>query len=91
MAILREMQTDPNHNATARATVRALLLLIACSLLMTCSNRAIYNSIQQDGRRLCEQKPIPTQKACREQYDTSFDEYERERSALLRENGSPRS
>ena len=62
------------------------ILTLLASALSGCSTRAIYNSIQLDGRQQCEQQPIATQQACRAQYEISFDDYEREREELLNEN-----
>ncbi|MEQ8312787.1 MAG: hypothetical protein RL839_13335 [Gammaproteobacteria bacterium] len=58
----------------------ALLLLVTLS---GCSNRNLYEAIQQNRLQSCEEIPIPQQANCREQYQQSYEDYKRERDALL--------
>lgn len=51
-----------------------------------CSHRAIYESAQLNNIRRCQELPIPQQSACEAQYQTSFDEYSRDREELLEES-----
>ena len=63
--------------------LRRLVFCIVVALLTTgCSNRAIYNSVQLNNTQRCQELPIPQQTACQAQYQTSFDEYQREREEL---------
>ena len=62
--------------------VRALLALLVMSGLAACSNEAIYQSIQLDGLRGCEEIPIAQQAGCKAQYQKDYDTYKRERDAL---------
>lgn len=60
-------------------------LLTACFALLSltaCSNEAIYQSIQQDGLRGCEEIPIAQQASCKAQYQKDYATYKRERDAL---------
>lgn len=57
----------------------SLLMILALS---TCSNEAMYQSIQQDGLRGCEEIPIAQQASCKAQYQKDYATYKRERDAL---------
>ena len=72
---------------TRRFTTRLEILslgLLALSL-NACSNEAIYQSIQQNGLRACEEIPIAQQASCRAQYQKDYATYKRERDALEEE------
>ena len=56
--------------------------------LASCSNRAIYESVQRNRLQGCEAIPIPQQKACRAQYQMSYDEYKSHRDALIAEESN---
>ncbi|MCY4263297.1 MAG: hypothetical protein OXE78_00345 [Gammaproteobacteria bacterium] len=47
------------------------------------SNQAVYESIQLNQLRRCQQLPIPQQAGCREGFQTSWGEYSRQRSESL--------
>ena len=55
--------------------------LLALSL-NTCSNEAIYQSIQQNGLRACEEIPIAQQASCKSRYQKDYATYKRERDEL---------
>ena len=55
-------------------------------LATSCSNQALFESIQQNHLQRCETIPIAQQAACEAHYQTSYEEYQREREALLRED-----
>lgn len=61
--------------------VGALLVSMAAG----CTSRGWYDSAQNDQRWRCDSEPLSQQKECREQTSMSFDEYEREREAILDE------
>lgn len=63
----------------------SLVLLTSAISLSSCSNRAIYETVQMNQLRRCEEIPIPQQANCREQFQTSFDEYTRGRNELKEE------
>lgn len=48
----------------------------------SCSNRAIYENIQQNQLRACEELPIPQQAQCKAQYGTTYEQYRRERDRI---------
>lgn len=47
-----------------------------------CSNEAMYQSIQQDGLRACEEIPVAQQASCKAQYQKDYATYKRERDSL---------
>ena len=47
-----------------------------------CSNEAMYQSIQQNGLRACEEIPIAQQASCKAQYQKDYATYKRERDSL---------
>lgn len=59
-----------------------LIVCMALLKLTACSNEAIYQSIQQDGLRSCEEIPIAQQASCKAQYQKDYATYKRERDAL---------
>lgn len=64
-----------------------LLLTVGITLIAAgCTNRAIYESAQLNNIRRCQELPIPQQSACEAQYQTSFDEYSRDREELLEDS-----
>lgn len=65
--------------------MRPVLVLVAVCLLAGCSNRAIYDNIRFDRKNECLQMPATMFDACMERLDMSYDEYQRERSAVLDE------
>ena len=61
-------------------------VLLAPTLTASCSYQALFESIQQNHLERCETTPIAQQAACEAHYQTSYEEYQREREALLQEN-----
>ena len=65
---------------------RQLAIAALTPLLLTaCTSEALYNSIQQNQLQRCETIPIAQQAACKQQFQTSYEEYRRERDALVEE------
>lgn len=62
----------------------ALLLGLLALSLNACSNEAMYQSIQQDGLRSCEEIPIAQQASCKARYQKDYATYKRERDSLNR-------
>ena len=60
----------------------SLYIMIAL-LLMSCSNRQIYTAIQENRRLECSKLPQGQYEKCMSEYDTPYDEYEREREAAI--------
>jgi len=71
-------------NETYKLARRALFLLTLASLA-GCSNKALYQAIQQNRLQACEEIPIPQQAACKAQYQTDYDSYRRARDVVKRE------
>lgn len=61
---------------------KLLLGLVLLLLSVSCSNRSLYNSVQLNNIQRCQALPIPQQAACQAQYQTSFEEYSRQRAEL---------
>ncbi len=49
--------------------------------LAACSNEQAYRAMQENRLQHCETQPIPMQASCREQYQLSYEEYQRLRNA----------
>jgi len=54
-------------------------ILITSSLLMACSNKAIYDNIQLNNRRACEKAPPSQYEECIKLVNKSYEDYEKER------------
>lgn len=61
--------------------MRVLVLPVIAFLLTACSNQQIYNAVQENRRAECGKPPQSQYEECLRDYDTSYDEYERERQA----------
>ena len=57
------------------------LFLIITLLLMGCSNQQIYTAVQENRRIECSKLPQGQYEKCMSDYDTPYEEYERERQA----------
>ncbi|GJM11883.1 MAG: hypothetical protein DHS20C12_02860 [Pseudohongiella sp.] len=62
-----------------RAILVAGLVLVG---LASCSNKAMYQTLQQNGLRACQEIPIAQQPSCKAQYQKDYETYKRERDAL---------
>jgi hypothetical protein len=63
------------------STSRLLTALAMMAILAGCESRQVYQAIQENRWRACEEQPIPQQAACRSQYEMSYREYEGLRQA----------
>ena len=87
MEYLAKLQQLENAQVSLLGKRIVIAFVLLLSLLATsCSNQALFESIQIDHRQRCETIPISQQAACVAQYQTSYEEYRREREALLRED-----
>jgi uncharacterized protein YcfL len=59
------------------------LLSLITLLLIGCSNKQIYNSVQENQRMECGKLPQNQYEECMREYSTSYEEYEREREASI--------
>lgn len=57
--------------------LRAVILIAIASACAACSNKALYENIQQNQLRACENLPVPQQAHCKSQYDTTYEDYRR--------------
>jgi hypothetical protein len=58
-------------------------ILVATTLISACSNRALYETAQHNRRTACLKEPPPQAEKCLETVSKPYEEYERERQALL--------
>ncbi|MCQ3829098.1 hypothetical protein HXX02_06550 [Microbulbifer elongatus] len=66
-------------------TVTTLSCLIFSPLLVSaCSNQQIYEGIQQNRLQNCEKYPDAQYAECLARHQKDYEEYERERQALLK-------
>lgn len=50
-----------------------------------CSTKAVYNDIQRNNRQACANVPPPQYEECLDRSGKSYEEYERERKAVVGE------
>lgn len=60
----------------------SLFLMIAL-FLTGCSNKQIYTAVQENRRVECSKLPQDQYEKCMSEYETPYDEYERERQAVI--------
>lgn len=62
-------------------------ILMACIVLSVagCSNKAVYDNIQHNNRQACHTVPPAQYEACIERSNKSYEEYRREREAVVEE------
>ncbi len=54
--------------------------------LAACSQQQVYDAVQQNRQFECQKLPGTQYEECMERYSEPYEEYERERQQLLREN-----
>jgi hypothetical protein len=64
-------------------------LLIIALLLIGCSHKQIYTAVQENRRVECSKLPQSQYENCMSEYDTSYEEYERERQAAFNSESVP--
>ena len=62
---------------------KTTILFCAIIAIGGCSNQAIYENVQQDRKRECEQLQAHDRQRCLAGYERSYEEYEEEREKLL--------
>lgn len=60
-------------------------LLILMLVLTACSNRAVYENIQQNNRNRCIKEPPARYDECMARASKPYEEYEREREEAIEE------
>jgi PBP1b-binding outer membrane lipoprotein LpoB len=61
----------------------SVFLMIAL-FLMGCSNKQIYTAVQENRRVECSKLPQVQFEKCMSEYDTPYEEYQRERQAVIK-------
>ena len=65
------------------------LMIIACNVLTACSNRQVYDAVQNNRRLECDKLPDSAQRdECLQQYSESYDEYQRKREEILKQKNA---
>lgn len=65
----------------------ATVLIMSLGMsIAACSNRQVYDSVQANNRLECQKLPLSQQEECLQKANKSYDEYERERKELEKED-----
>ena len=70
-------------NPFSRTGFATLLLAGIFCLLAACTSREVYESVQTSRLLECERLPVWRQADCRAPYEESWQDYQREREALI--------
>lgn len=64
------------------------LSVFGCSILLftACSNRAVYESVRLNQQNECQKLPPGEYEKCMEQHEMDYDDYQRERERVLKED-----
>ncbi|TVZ41575.1 hypothetical protein P886_0922 [Alteromonadaceae bacterium 2753L.S.0a.02] len=60
------------------------VVILAIFVLSSCSNRAIYDTVQANQRADCQQRPPSQEEDCLAQHQDSFAEYTEKRNEALK-------
>ena len=63
---------------------KILYLLLVSILVAGCSGKAVYDNIQRNNRQECVSVPPAQYEECIERSSKSYEEYERDRSEVLK-------
>ncbi|MFE8072575.1 hypothetical protein QQM79_16060 [Marinobacteraceae bacterium S3BR75-40.1] len=63
--------------------MRKTLMIFFLFALGGCSNKAIYDNMQHHNRQACNEVPPSQYEDCVERANKSYDEYQRERRAVV--------
>lgn len=67
--------------------MKVLVLKIMVALFLTgCTSKDVYNIIQNNGKRMCENGPPGQYDECMAQYSESYESYKKSRDKLLKES-----
>lgn len=61
---------------------KVVFLGVVVLLCSSCSHRSLYEAIHENRLQACEELPIPQQAQCKSEYDTEYEDYQRERAQL---------
>jgi hypothetical protein len=62
--------------------MRYLIILLCLTLAQACSNRQVYDAIQNRQKVLCQEVPRSEYQKCMEEADASYDTYKKERDKV---------
>lgn len=64
----------------------SVFLVFIVTSLAACTNKEVYESVRSNRLNDCQYLTEPERERCMERYDKTYDEYEREREAILKED-----
>ena len=71
-------------------TLTRLSTIAALAVCTTaCSNQQIYEAVQQSNQFECQKNPKTARERCMEQVSEPYEDYERDRNALLESEAAP--
>jgi len=62
--------------------MRYLAIFLPLVLLQACTNREVYEALQNRQKVLCQEQPKSEYEKCMQQEDESYDTYEKNREAV---------
>ncbi len=62
----------------------ALSLILTAIIISSCSNKQVYENIQQNAQRECRKLPTPDYQKCMEHYSENFELYTQKRENILK-------
>jgi len=65
--------------------MKVVLIISAIVLVAACSNKQVYTAIQQNQRFECTKLPQGESERCLRQFDTSYEQYEKDRQDIVKE------
>lgn len=65
--------------------MKTLGIVVLASLLVACTHEQIYNNVQQNQQLECSKLPQVQYEDCMKGVDKSYQDYQRERQAILDE------
>lgn len=64
--------------------MRITWIMIALALCTACSQQSVYEGLKQNNRNECNKMPESQRQLCLEKVDQDYQDYQREREALLK-------
>lgn len=61
-----------------------ILLLLLLPLITACTHQQLYQTVQNNRQNTCHEQPANKYDECMDKYSKPYDEYEKERQAILK-------
>lgn len=66
-------------------TLKLIAVLIASLQVLGCTNKSMYNAMQENRRQACIKQPtMEQQQACLKEFEESYEEYEKKRQEAIK-------